>query len=167
MILISGDQYPEEDSRCTALRLLQVKLLTLPQLSIGVCFVEDGIPCEKFLEFHECHYGVPGEAIASYILSQLSNWQLQPRFMRGQANIMWGLHSKIGCYISHCASLHFLVLVTACPLFPTLNFALSQYWYICLPQYRTTTYQDIPSCSLQFPDVGSCLSLHCVTRSQI
>ena len=34
------------------------------QLSISVRFVEDGIPCEKFLGFHECRSGVTGEVIA-------------------------------------------------------------------------------------------------------
>ena len=55
------------------------------QLSISVRYVEDGIPCEKFLGYHECRSGVTGEAIASYILAQLSKWQLQPKFLRGQA----------------------------------------------------------------------------------
>lgn len=55
------------------------------QLPISVRFVEDGIPYEKFLGFHDCRSGVTGEAIASYILAQLSKWQLQPLFLRGQA----------------------------------------------------------------------------------
>ena len=55
------------------------------QLSISIRFVEGGTPCEKFLSFHECDSGVTGEAIASYILTQLSKWQLPPQFLRGQA----------------------------------------------------------------------------------
>ena len=42
------------------------------QLSISVCFVEDGIPCEKFLGFHECRSGVTGEA---KLMMGLAQWQ--------------------------------------------------------------------------------------------
>ena len=31
-----------------------------------VCFVEGGIPCEKFIGFRECRSGVTGETIACY-----------------------------------------------------------------------------------------------------
>ena len=55
------------------------------QLSISVRYVENGVPNEKFLGFNECRSGVTGEAIASYILAQLSKWQLEPQFLRGQA----------------------------------------------------------------------------------
>lgn len=55
------------------------------QLSISIRYVEDGIPQEKFLGFHECQTGVSGEAIAGDILEQLANWQLEPRLLRGQA----------------------------------------------------------------------------------
>ena len=55
------------------------------QLSISIRFVDDGVPCEKFLAFHECKTGVSGEAIAEDILTQLTNWQLQPQLIRGQA----------------------------------------------------------------------------------
>ena len=41
------------------------------QLSICVRFVANGLPCEKFLAFHECQSGVTGEAIADDILSKL------------------------------------------------------------------------------------------------
>ena len=54
------------------------------QLSISIRFI-DGIPREKFLGFCECRSGVTGEAIARYILAQLSEWQLEPQFLRGQS----------------------------------------------------------------------------------
>ena len=55
------------------------------QLSISVRYVNDTGPQERFLGFHECQAGVSGEAIAKGILEQLVNWQLEPRFLRGQA----------------------------------------------------------------------------------
>ena len=56
------------------------------QLSISLRYVpnDDG-PQERFLGFHKCQTGVSGEAIAGDILKQLANWQLEPRFLRGQA----------------------------------------------------------------------------------
>ena len=55
------------------------------QLSISVRYVNDTGPQEQFLGFHECQAGVSGEAITKGILEQLVNWQLEPRFLRGQA----------------------------------------------------------------------------------
>ena len=55
------------------------------QLSISFRFVGNGVPQEKFLGFKECLSGVTGEAIADTILSQLSDWQLEPQKLRGQA----------------------------------------------------------------------------------
>ena len=55
------------------------------QLSISIRFVENGVPLEKFLCFHECKSGVTGEAIAKDILAQLATWQLEAQFLRGQA----------------------------------------------------------------------------------
>ena len=55
------------------------------QLSICVRFVDSGVPCEKFLAFHECQAGVSGEAIANAILAKLDEWQLEPQFLCGQA----------------------------------------------------------------------------------
>ena len=55
------------------------------QLSISIRFVENGTPNEKFLGFHECRSGVTGEAIAGDILEQLTEWQLEPQLLRGQA----------------------------------------------------------------------------------
>ena len=54
------------------------------QLSISVRYVDDGGPQERFLGFHESQAGISGEAIARDILEQLANWQLEPRFLRGQ-----------------------------------------------------------------------------------
>ena len=55
------------------------------QLSISVRYVDNGIPQEKFLGFHECLSGVSGEAIADDIITELSHWQLDPQLLRGQA----------------------------------------------------------------------------------
>ena len=55
------------------------------QLSICVRFVDGHSPCEKFLAFHECRSGVTGMALADNILSKLSEWQLQPQLLCGQA----------------------------------------------------------------------------------
>ena len=55
------------------------------QLSICLGFVSGNLPCEKFLAFHECQSGITGFAISEYILSKLSEWQLQPQFLCGQA----------------------------------------------------------------------------------
>ena len=55
------------------------------QLSIFVRFVDGHSPCEKFLAFHECRSGVTGMALADNILSKLSEWQLQPQLLCGQA----------------------------------------------------------------------------------
>ena len=55
------------------------------QLSIIFRFVENGVPQETFLGFKECLSGVTGEAIADTIVSQLSDWQLEPQKLRGQA----------------------------------------------------------------------------------
>ena len=55
------------------------------QLSISLRYLNDDGPQERFLGFHKCQTGVSGEAIAGDILEQLANWQLDPRFLRGQA----------------------------------------------------------------------------------
>ena len=55
------------------------------QLSISVWYLDNGKPQEKFLGFHECLTGVTGEAIANNIITQLTNWQLDPQLLRGQA----------------------------------------------------------------------------------
>ena len=55
------------------------------QLSISVRFLDNSKPHEKFLGFHECVSGVTGEAIANDIITQLTNWQLDPQLLRGQA----------------------------------------------------------------------------------
>ena len=55
------------------------------QLAVCVRFVDNGLPHEKFLAFHECQSGVTGEAIADDILSKLAEWQLQPQLLCGQA----------------------------------------------------------------------------------
>ena len=55
------------------------------QLSISIRFVENGTPNEKFLGSHECRSGVSGEASAGNILEQLTEWQLEPQLLRGQA----------------------------------------------------------------------------------
>ena len=55
------------------------------QLSISVRYLGNGVPQEKFLGFHECLSGVTGEAIANDIITQLTNWQLDPQLLRGQA----------------------------------------------------------------------------------
>ena len=55
------------------------------QLSISVRFLDNSVPQEKFLGFHECLSGVSGEAIANNIITQLTNWQLDPQLLRGQA----------------------------------------------------------------------------------
>ncbi len=43
------------------------------------------MPQEKFLGFHKCLSGVSGEAIANDIITQLTNWQLDPQLLGGQA----------------------------------------------------------------------------------
>ena len=55
------------------------------QLSINVCFLENGEPQEKFQGFQECISGTTGEAIADNILSKLTNWKLEAELLRGQA----------------------------------------------------------------------------------
>ena len=40
------------------------------QLSICIHYVEEGVPQEKFIAFHECASGVMGEAISEDISSQ-------------------------------------------------------------------------------------------------
>ena len=88
MIIISGDIIRNKILKIQDARLFSViadeatDSANEEQLSISIRFVEDGIPCEKFLGLHECRSGVTGEAIAS---AQLNNWQLQPQCMRGQA----------------------------------------------------------------------------------
>jgi len=44
------------------------------QLSISICFMENGSLQEKFVGFHECQSGITGEAIASDILGQFTTW---------------------------------------------------------------------------------------------
>ena len=56
------------------------------QLAISLRYLTaNGQPQEKFLSFTECLSGVSGEALASTILKQLSEWALDLRFLRGQA----------------------------------------------------------------------------------
>ena len=55
------------------------------QLSICLSYVHNGLPCEEFLAFKHCESGVSGEAIADDILSKITEWQLQPQLLRGQA----------------------------------------------------------------------------------
>ncbi len=55
------------------------------QLSVSIRFVGNNAPTEKFLGFHECLSGVTGEAIAGDILAQLTEWQLDPKLLRGLA----------------------------------------------------------------------------------
>ena len=50
------------------------------QLSICIHYVEEGVPQEKFIAFHECVSGVMGEAISEDIISNLAVWQLWPHF---------------------------------------------------------------------------------------
>ena len=55
------------------------------QLSICIHYVEEDVPQEKFIAFHECVSGVTGEVISENIISNLAVWQLQPNLLRGQA----------------------------------------------------------------------------------
>ena len=55
------------------------------QLAISIRYVDDDGPQERFLGFYECQAGTSGEAIAKDILEKLADWQLEPRFLRGQA----------------------------------------------------------------------------------
>ena len=55
------------------------------QLAVCVRFVDNGLPHENFLAFHECQSGVTGEAIADDILSKFAEWQLQPQLLCDQA----------------------------------------------------------------------------------
>jgi hypothetical protein len=55
------------------------------QLSICIRYVEEGVPQEMFVAFHECVSGVTGEAISENIISNLTVWQLQPHLLRGEA----------------------------------------------------------------------------------
>ncbi len=55
------------------------------QLCLSIRFLDKCVPQEKFLGFHECLSGVSGEAIANDIITQLTNWQLDPQLLRGQA----------------------------------------------------------------------------------
>ena len=55
------------------------------QLAISIRFVDDNLPSERFLTFKECLSGVSGENIADDILAQITEWQLQPHLLRGQA----------------------------------------------------------------------------------
>ena len=55
------------------------------QLSVSIRFVRNSTPNEKFLGFHECRSGVTGEAIAGTILALLTEWQLDPKLLRGLA----------------------------------------------------------------------------------
>ena len=97
------------------------------QLSICVRFVDGGLPCEKFLAFHECRSGVTGMAIANDILSKLAEWQLQPQFLCGQAydgagamagkskGVATRIHSQYPRAIyTHCASHRLNLCVMKC-----------------------------------------------------
>ena len=97
------------------------------QLSICICFVDCGLPCEKFLAFHECQSGVTGMAIADNILSKLTEWQLQPQLLCGQAydgaGAMVGKFKGVAARIysqypkalyTHCASHRLNLCVVKC-----------------------------------------------------
>ena len=96
------------------------------QLSICICYqyVEEGVPQEKFIAFHEC---VTGEAISDNIISNLAVWQLQPHLLRGQAydgaGAMSGLPKGVAARITskcpkalytHCASHRLNLCVVKC-----------------------------------------------------
>ena len=53
----------------------------LPMMNNYPFLIDDDGPQEQFLGSHECQTGINGEAIASDILEQLANWQLEPRFL--------------------------------------------------------------------------------------
>ena len=56
------------------------------QLAISLRYItSNGEPQEKFLSFSECLTGMSGEALAAKILKQLRDWDLDLRFLRGQA----------------------------------------------------------------------------------
>ena len=97
------------------------------QLSISVRYVDDSGPQERFLGFHECQAGISGEAIARDILEQLANWQLEPRFLRGQgydgagamAGKVKGTAARILSHYpkalyTHCAAYHLNLCVVKC-----------------------------------------------------
>ena len=56
------------------------------QLSICIHlrYVEEGVPQEKFIAFHECESGAASEAISENLISNFAVWQLQPHLLRGQ-----------------------------------------------------------------------------------
>ena len=97
------------------------------QLSICIRYVEEGVPQEKFIAFHECVSGVTGEAISEIIISNLAVWQLQPHLFRGQAydgaGAMSGLAKGVAARITskypkavytHCASHRLKLCVVKC-----------------------------------------------------
>ena len=97
------------------------------QFSISIRFFNDGAPSEKFLAFHECDTGVSGEAIADNILSKLTDWQLEPQLLRGQAydgaRAMAGKNKGVAARISakypnalytHCVSHRLNLCVMKC-----------------------------------------------------
>ena len=104
------------------------------QLSISIRFFNDGAPSEKFLAFHECDTGVSGEAIADNILSKLTDWQLEPQLLRGQAydgaGAMAGKNKGVAARISakypkalytHCVSHRLNLCVMKCCIIREVN----------------------------------------------
>ena len=97
------------------------------QLSICIRYVEEGVPQEKFIAFHECVSGVTGEALSDNIISNLAVWQLQPHLLRGQAydgaGAMSGISKGVAARIvskypkalyTHCASHRLNLCVVKC-----------------------------------------------------
>ena len=98
------------------------------QLAISLrFFTENGEPQEKFLSFVECLSGVSGEALASSILKQLSEWALPLTLLRGQAYdgavAMAGCSKGVATRINdkfpkalyiHCAAHHLNLCVVKC-----------------------------------------------------
>ena len=85
------------------------------QLSISLCYLDDDGPQERFLGFHECQTGVSGEAITTDILEQLANWQLEPRFLRGQAyDGVGAMAGQVRGTAAHISSLYPKAVYTHC-----------------------------------------------------
>ena len=89
----------------------------------------NGLPCERFLAFHHCTSGVSGEAIAEDILSKITEWQLQPQLLRGQAYDVAGamagkskgaasriLQKYPKAFFTHCAAHRLNLCVIKCCL---------------------------------------------------
>lgn len=97
------------------------------QLSLSIRFVQSNAPCEKYLGFLKCEAGTTGEAIATMILKQLEEWQLEPQLLLGQAydgaGAMAGLSKGVAARIyakypkaiySHCASHRLNLCIVKC-----------------------------------------------------